>query len=213
MCTKLAAETLVLTRGTQRKTSAWKRQIAIISRWLHLYLSMVSFGIVLFFAVTGLTLNHADWFNGQVRTTQYKGKLEQRWLRPDVAKLEIVEYLRRAHQVKSGVSEFRIEDSQCVVSFKGPGYSADSFIDRSGGSYELTVTRMGLGAVMNDLHKGRDSGTVWAGLIDGSAVLMTLVSVTGLALIFFLPKRRAAGLLALSIGASLCGLVYWIWVP
>ena len=29
-----------------------RRQSAIISRWLHLYLSMVSFGVVLFFAVT-----------------------------------------------------------------------------------------------------------------------------------------------------------------
>jgi hypothetical protein len=30
----------------------------IVSRWLHIYLSMASFGILFFFAVTGLTLNH-----------------------------------------------------------------------------------------------------------------------------------------------------------
>jgi hypothetical protein len=35
-----------------------RRQSAIVSRWLHLHLSMVSFAIVLFFAVNGLTLNH-----------------------------------------------------------------------------------------------------------------------------------------------------------
>lgn len=30
-----------------------ERRTAIVSRWLHIYLSMVSFGIVLFFASTG----------------------------------------------------------------------------------------------------------------------------------------------------------------
>jgi hypothetical protein len=44
-------------------------------------------------------------------------------------------------------------------------------------------------------------------------VLMTLVSLTGLALIFFLAKRRASGLIALGIGAAICGLVYCIFVP
>ena len=33
---------------------------ASVTRWLHLYLSVVSFVLILFFAVTGLTLNHAD---------------------------------------------------------------------------------------------------------------------------------------------------------
>ena len=70
------------------------------------------------------------------------------------------------------------------------------FIDRATGRYELTETRMGLVAVLNDLHKGRDSGKRLGGeLIDVSAVLMTLVSLTGLLLIFFLQKKRLSGLL------------------
>ena len=90
---------------------------------------------------------------------------------------------------------------------------ADTFIDRGSGQYELTITRQGLVAVLNDLHKGRDTGTVWAGIIDVSAGLMTLVSLTGLILIFFLQKRRMPGLIAIGIGAVLCLGVYWIWVP
>ena len=31
-------------------------------RWLHVYLSMISLAVVLFFSVTGITLNHPDWF-------------------------------------------------------------------------------------------------------------------------------------------------------
>ena len=201
----------------RRRTSEWKRQTAIASRWLHIYLSMVSFAILLFFAVTGITLNHQDWFSGAARTKQFHGTVDRKWIRPpagkEVGKLEVVEYLRRTHNVRSGLSDFRVDDAQIAVSFKGPGYSADTLIERDSGKYELTETRQGLAAVMNDLHKGRDTGAVWAGIIDVSAGLMVLVSLTGLALIFFLQKRRMSGLIAVGIGGLLCWLVYLIFVP
>ena len=165
---------------------------------------------------SGITLNHQDWFSN-ARTIQVKGQVQEKWVKAadpkDVAKLEIVEYLRKANGVKAALADFRIEDAQCQISFKGPGYSADAFIDRTNGTYELTETRQGLVAVLNDLHKGRDSGTAWAWIIDVSAGLMTLVSITGLVLIFFLQKRRASGLLAVAIGAVLCWVVYVVWVP
>jgi hypothetical protein len=202
-----------VTAGPPRRTPAWKRQIAMVARWLHIYLSMASFAIVLFFAVTGLTLNHAEMFNDQARTTVIKGQVERKWLTGDVDKLDIVEHLRNTNGVKSALSEFRVEDTQCSVSFKGPGYTADAFIERSSGTYELTVVRSGIVAVLNDLHKGRDTGGIWSGIIDVSAGLMTLVSLTGLVLIFFLQKRRMPGLIAVAIGAVLCLLVYYVWVP
>jgi hypothetical protein len=199
-------------RRNKPTTPAWKRQTAILARWLHIYLSMVSFGILLFFAVTGLTLNHAEFFNDQVRTTQVKGKVDLKWIK-DSDKLQIVEHLRNVDHVKSALTDFRVDDSQLSVSFKGPGYTADAFIDRATGTYDLTITRMGIVAVLNDLHKGRDSGDAWSKIIDISAGLMTLVSLTGLVLIFFLQKRRMAGLVAVGIGAVLCLIVYLVWVP
>jgi hypothetical protein len=38
---------------------------------------------------------------------------------------------------------------------------------------------MGFFAVLNDLHKGRDTGKAWGWMNDLSAVLMTLVSRPG----------------------------------
>jgi hypothetical protein len=191
----------------------WKRQTMILSRWLHIYLSMASFGILFFFAVTGLTLNHAEWFASQQHTTQLRGAMDPKFLGKDVAKLEIVEHLRTAHGIHGAVNDFRIEDRDCSIAFKGPGYSADVLIDRSTGRYELTETRMGFFAVINDLHKGRDSGKAWSVVIDISAVLMTLVSLTGMLLIFFLQKKRLSGLLAAGAGIVLCYLAYLAWVP
>jgi len=42
---------------------------------------------------------------------------------------------------------------------------------------------------------------------------MTLVSVTGMALIFFLAKRRFSGLMAAAVGAVLCYVIYLVFVP
>ncbi len=205
--------TLALPERQTHRNPAWKRRLMILSRWLHIYLSMVSFAILFFFAVTGLTLNHVEWFTNQQRTVQVRGKMNGDWLKKDVARLEIVEYLRNTHGIKGALKDFRIDDTQCSVSFKGPGYAADTFIDRDTGNYDLTETRMGFFAVMNDLHKGRDSGKAWSAMIDISAGLMTLVSFSGLLLIFFLQKKRFSGLMAAAAGAALCYLVYVIWVP
>lgn len=191
----------------------WKRQLASLSRWLHIYLSMVSFGVLFFFAVTGLTLNHTDWFAGAQKTVQVKGTLAPALLKGEVAKLEIVEYLRSTHRVSGALSDFRVDDGQCSISFKGPAYTADIFVDRATGAYDLTETRMGFVALMNDLHKGRDSGRAWGIVIDLSAVLMTLVSLSGLVLVFYLQKRLVPGLLTLAGGAAACYLAYLIWVP
>jgi hypothetical protein len=196
----------------------WSRQWAAWFRWLHIYLSMVSFGILFFFAVTGLTLNHADWFAGDATvTTQRRGVLERAWVAPGeaaaVAKLEVVEFLRRVAQVKGLVGEFRIEDGQCAVAFKGPGYSADALIERATGAYELNETRMGFVAVINDLHKGRDTGAGWSLVVDLSAGLMVVVSLTGMVLVYFVKRRFVSGVVVAALGAILSLLAYVWLVP
>jgi len=194
----------------------WKRRFAHLARWLHTYLSMLSFAILLFFAATGLTLNHAEWFEGQRNAVKYQGTLDAAWMKASDPKVveqdKIVEYLRRTHGIKNAVSEVHVEDDRCEVVFKGPGYEADASIDRKTGKYDLSVSRFGVVAVLNDLHKGRDTGGEWSKVIDFSAVLMTLVSLTGLTLIFFLNKRRLFGLVMAVTGALLCYLAYARWV-
>lgn len=205
-------------KTTTNKAKAPKKEIAKLSRWLHIYLSMVSFAIVLFFSVTGLTLNHPTWLGGDKQVNvKNKGQLNVNWVNnPDtnkVAKLEIVEFLRTTHQVKGAVSEFRIDDVEITVSLKGPAYSCDAFIDRESGAYEVSEIKMGIVAVMNDLHKGRDSGSGWSWIIDISAVFLILVSLSGLILLCFIKKKRLAGFITAFIGLLICYLIYVIFVP
>lgn len=197
-------------------TSYWKRRCASLFRWLHIYLSMVSFGILFFFAVTGWTLNHADWFFGErPHTAVLKGQMQRAWVATDaatgVAKLEVVEYLRRVHGTKGLVGEFRVEEAQCMVAFKGPGYVADATIDRATGKYELSETRMGFVAIINDLHKGRDTGAGWSLVIDLSAGLLVVVSLTGMVLIYFVKRKFVSGVVMAGVGAA-ASVVAYLWL-
>jgi hypothetical protein len=199
--------------------------------------SLLGFTSLMFFAVTGITLNHPTWFGADTqRTTTLEGHLEPRWVRPPesspgiestvpaatsedvdperfVDKFSVVEHLRGQHGLRGTVSEFRVDEFECLVLFKGPGYSADVVISRDTGRYSITKTVMGTVAIINDLHKGRDSGWVWSVVIDLTALLMVFVSVTGLVLIFYLKRRRWSGVVTAVVGTVLLSLIYVWWVP
>jgi uncharacterized protein len=192
-----------LTTVSTKPRARTRRLVAVTARWLHIYLSMASFTVVFFFAATGLTLNHPDWFASGQKTTETHGVIQKSQVRttgPDGAdKLAIVEGFRTRDRVHGAATDFRVDDAQLSVSFRAPGYTADAFIDRDTGKYDLTVVQNGFVAVMNDLHKGRDAGKAWSAVIDVSAVLLVLVSCTGLVLIWFIYRRRFSGLLLAGI--------------
>ena len=209
-------KTIIDTAAKQPK-SVFEKKTASLSRWLHIYLSMLSFVVVLFFSVTGLTLNHAAWFDGKEIEQKYTGNVPVAWVNaPDtshIKKLEIVELLRKSYGIKGYVSDFLIQDDQCLISFKGPGYSANAFIARKDGKFELIELKMGVGAVLNDLHKGRDTGKSWSWLIDVSAIFLILISLSGLVMLLFLKKKKVNGLLIAILGGAICWLMYYLLVP
>lgn len=188
-----------------------KKTFARISRWLHIYLSMISFVIVLFFSATGLTLNHADYFQSESTTTELKGNVNAAWVSSKdsskIDKLSVVEFFRNQYKVKGAVSDFRIDESEISISFKAPGYEADAFINRANGSFQLMITSQGFMGFVNDLHKGRDAGKIWLLLIDIAAILMVLISLTGLMLLLFIKKKRVAGIVLAIIGVII---MYWM---
>jgi uncharacterized protein len=205
--------------GHNTRRAHFRHQVAKSARWLHIYLSMVSFAIVLFFAVTGLTLNHPAWFSGSVKTRESKGPVDPALLQPGGATAPdtagLIQSLRTREHLHGAVAaeDLRVDPDQVSFSYRAPGYSADVSIDRRAATYEVTEVRNGFVAVINDLHKGRDSGKAWGWVIDVSAVLLTLVSLTGLTILWFIYKRRASGYLIALAGLALSFLAYKIFVP
>jgi hypothetical protein len=201
-------------RETHSGRRSWYARSAAVFRWLHIYLSMISFAALLFFAFTGLTLNHPAWLGA---TEQFirddEGRIPAEMLGADPDKLAIAERLRSTHRLRGAVADFQIDEFECLVFFKGPGYAADVVIDRETGRYTLSETTTGWIAVMNDLHKGRNSGGGWSWVIDVSAGAMMLVSLSGFALLFYVRRRRLTGVATAAAGTILLFIIWVLFVP
>jgi uncharacterized protein len=191
--------------SASRATQKW-------SRILHAYTSMISLLVVLFFSITGLTLNHPSWTLGAGPSRSVvKGTLPAGW-NPDSGTdwLVVSDYLRATHSVRGDVVEKSLDDAQGSITYKGPGYQASAFINPDDGTYELTAEAQGFLAVMNDLHKGRDTKSSWRWLIDVSAIALIALSLTGLILQLVLRKRRRATVVGAIAGGIVLFVLAWI---
>jgi uncharacterized protein len=186
-----------------RRRRPFRLRLNSLLRWLHIYTSMVSLMVVLFFAATGVTLNHPDWLAAE-RTDEVSGTLPATWkTAKGIDWLVVAEHLRAANGVHGTLADRREDDREGSLTFRAPGYSADAFIDVQTGSYKLTTSYQGAIGVINDLHRGRDSGSAWAWLIDVAGVFLVFLSLTGLGLLFYLRKVRIKALAVMAAGAAL----------
>ncbi|WP_026234686.1 PepSY-associated TM helix domain-containing protein [Calidithermus timidus] len=190
-------------RIPQKTHKPLRSRLYALARWLHLYASMLSLLVVLFFAATGITLNHPEWTFGTTTTTHtYTGTLPQSWQQNgQINWLETAETLRAAHGLKGRVSDTRADGQEASLSFRAPGYAADAFINQADGSYTLKVVAQGPLAALNDLHRGRDAGAAWAWVIDLSGGFLLLLALTGFTLSLFFRKTRTAALVTALVGA------------
>ena len=190
-----------------------KRDAHRWSRFIHVYTSMFALLIVLFFGLTGITLNHPQWtFGDDVATTTATGTLPFAATLADgsVDYLSISEFVRDEYGVHGSVDSFDTTNGEASIAFKNAGYAADVFVDVETGEYELTVEQQGWVAVLNDLHKGRGTGTGWKWVIDVAAGFLVLISVTGLVMQFFLRKRRRSAFISVGLGAAATIVLIWL---
>ncbi|HWK55655.1 MAG TPA: PepSY-associated TM helix domain-containing protein [Hyphomicrobiales bacterium] len=182
-----------------------------ISRTIHVYLSIALLLALVFFAITGITLNNATLMTGQPSTSS-----ETLDTLPDLprdADGRIIEseplkrFLRERFGVRLDRAVLSYEDEILVVDYQAPGRMVLVEIDQELGEAFVESTDFGLVAFLNDLHKGRNVDLLWDWLIDISGVLLVIFSLAGLVLL--LPNKRrfrkvlrysAVGLVLLSVG-------------
>jgi hypothetical protein len=183
------------------------------TRTLHVYLTMLGLLLLLFFAVTGFMLNHSEWFGlDEVQTRTVEGNLPAALLsEPD--KLMVVERLRSDFGATGALDSFEIDEDTLKVVFKGPGRQTEAMIRRADGQAAVVCEAHGVVGRLTDLHRGKAAGKAWGLIIDGTCVLLLIVSVTGLILWTSLRTRRRLGLVALMCGVTLGVTVYLVFVP
>ena len=186
-------------------TPGVRRQRNLTQKWmrrLHMWTSMSSLLIVLFFSVTGLTLNHPTWTFGQDPVAaSVSGTLPESTVHAGTVDFLVVsEYLRSAHGVSGEVTDHSTQNGEGSISYRGPGYAADVSFRVADRSFTLTSQKSGVVAVLNDLHKGRHTSTLWKWVIDITALLLVLMSITGIVLQLTIKRTRALGLVLAAVG-------------
>ncbi len=175
---------------------------------------MTSLVIVLFFSVTGITLNHPDWTFGQPPVSAtVTGSLPANAVTavgPDL--LVVSEFLRTEYGVRGSVTDSSMRPAEGSISYRGPGYAADVLIRTSDASFSLTTRTSGFVAVMNDLHKGRNTSTLWKWVIDVTAGLLVVMSLTGIVLQVTIRRRRRTAFVLGLVGTVACVLLIWVSV-
>ncbi|PSW17692.1 peptidase [Photobacterium sanctipauli] len=179
-----------------------QKSVQTWSRRLHIYSSMVLLIAMVFFAITGLTLNRPELFVGKPNIDEFIIDIPKTLLGAEnqtfqPKKDNLVNFLKTEGNLKGIPSPLNIytviEDGELVegeveVDFKGPGYDASVFIDMNISEAEIRITNHGTIAWLNDLHKGRNTGAIWHIFIDVVSIVMVLFILTGA--ILLLPKKK-----------------------
>ena len=189
-----------------RKFLAWCRTI-------HIYLTMLGLGVLLFFGITGFTVNHEDWFGAtRPRLREVRGQLPLELLQRKDS-LRVVEQLRTIFGITGALTDFEDLEDKISAGFKEPGQTWEVDIVKLDGKTTVHQEMFNFAAVINNLHRGRYAGRAWSWVIDVSALLIVVACATGLVLWLVLPTRRNLGLAALAIGTAGTLLVYLCLVP
>lgn len=166
-------------------------------RLIHSYSAMAVLISMLFFAFTGITLNHRDWFSSDSKTSIRefplpeeifaKGNTE---IKPVLEAEKVRDWLVKEHDLlgKNIALDWDEDERLLSLDVKRPGGYSFAEIDVSERIVVLESNDYGAIALMNDLHMGRNSGSAWSLFIDLSSIAMLLFSLTGLWLV--LPQKR-----------------------
>ncbi|KAA0875352.1 PepSY-associated TM helix domain-containing protein [Nitrincola tapanii] len=193
------------------KTQRWMRP-------LHIYTSMGMLFVMLFFTLTGLTLNNRHWLPEPDQLYSIESELPLVWSQtqlwqsdPMLAASQVWLWLKDENNISSGEIKFdwNEDEGMLTIDIRRPGsYSLIEVIPEE--SY-LFIEEQSFGwlAILNDLHMGRYSGEIWSVFIDVAAIIMLLFTLTGMWLVLFHPKRRPRTLTLAGMGAAIMFIIYW----
>ena len=209
-------------RKKQKKTR--KKGFMIYARIVHIYLSTLLFALMILFCVTGLLLNHLEWLSDSSRDGEVELKLpeqlretiltadEDLFVNPPIKAIQNL--LTKEHNLKKP-SEITLdkEMGEIVLDYKLPAGYAAAIINTDDASLFIEYRKGSFWSVMNDLHKGRNSGAAWSWVIDLSAILIILFSLTGMIILFQNKKHRMRALLFALLGLLTPLIIYLSLVP
>lgn len=181
------------------------------SRLWHGYLSAFAFIALIFFALTGITLNHPEWFTAEaggskreMTVTLDPTALAAAKAAEDPARA-LAEAIDRRSDLRGGFRSGEIFDGEALIRLEGVTGSSDIVVDLETGRAEVTVARADLITTLNELHRGKNAGAAWKWVIDVTGGVVLVLSIIGYVLFFSLRFRLRTSLIL--TGASLAAML------
>lgn len=152
-------------------------------------------GMVLF-AFTGITLNHAGDIEAKPVTTTLEVELTEGLLKTlhnrseGPLPLAVRQWLLQEHGINTPASAAEWDGNELYLGMPKPGGDAWLSIELDSGYLIYENTERGVISYLNDLHKGRNTGTAWSWFIDIFSVLCLVFSLSGLWLLVRYAQQR-----------------------
>ena len=170
---------------------AIKIWLGTVRQWHWISSALCLVGMLLF-ALTGITLNHAAQIQAKPQVisqeTQAPDVIWQNLVSPAESKAPLPDDLAKwlADELNIYAQDRLAEwdDEEIYVSLPRPGGDAWLTLDRTNGAVFYESTDRGWISYFNDLHKGRNTGSVWFWFIDVFAAACVVFCITGLILLY-----------------------------
>lgn len=163
--------------------------LGTLRQWHWISSALCLIGMLLF-ALTGITLNHAAQIEAKPSVTNHQVQMPDALLTELQDKtptqglpLALRQWLENELTIRLDGRAAEWSDSELYIGLPRPGGDAWLSLDIESGALEYESTDRGWIAYLNDLHKGRNTGTVWFWFIDVFAVLCGVFCLSGLLLL------------------------------
>ncbi|MGE8562398.1 MAG: PepSY-associated TM helix domain-containing protein [Acinetobacter bohemicus] len=183
------------------------------SRYVHGWLSAFAFLTLLFFSVTGLLLNHPEWFE-PAKTEQTTQLILPESVLKSIKQQEnpsdtILNYVRQQQNVVGRYQSSEVLDNEVMIRLESPAGATDIWVMADTGETEITQKPASTVSMLNDLHRGKNSGLAWSWLIDISAIIVIALSLVGYILFLSIKTRLVTHLVLTAVSLALIILLIW----
>jgi uncharacterized protein len=183
------------------------------ARYVHGWLSAFAFIVLVFFSLTGLFLNHPEWFEPAKDEHTVKIELPENVLqslqKQENPSNDLMAYIRQKESIVGRYQSSEVLDGEVMIRLESPAGSTDIWALMDTGEVEITQKPATAVSMISDLHRGKNAGTAWSWLIDISAIIILALSLAGYILFLSIKSRLVQHLLLTA--ASLAVLIALIW--
>lgn len=188
------------------------------ARWLHIYSAAPVLLLMIFFAMTGVFLNHTDWNLGATKQTTQSLTLPKALLQLDwetessYTALSVLSWLDREHDL-SGMDidiNWEQEERLLLLHLEGPqgSYAVEVYPDDA--VAEVFTRQLPLLEMLNNLHRGKHVSGFWRLISDIAGICMLIFCLSGLWLLLANTLQRTTTLNWAALGSVIMVLAIYL---